>query len=143
MTMRYSYPADLLQEADGVTITFADVPGAISHGATRAEALVHGAEALASVLADMAAAGEALPRPGPARGRPLVSVTATEAAKLALNEAMRVRGVTNVALAALLGVDEKAARRLRDVLHGSRMPELERALAALGKRVTLAVDDAA
>lgn len=141
--MRFSYPADLLEEADGVTITFLDVPGAISHGATRAEALRHGADALVSILADMAEAGDALPRPSPARGRPLISVTATEAAKLALNEAMRAQGVSNVALAARLGVDEKAARRLRDVLHGSRMPEIERALAALGKRVTLDVRDAA
>ena len=141
--MRFSYPADLLEESDGVTITFPDVPGAISHGATRAEALHRGAEALVSLLADMAEAGEELPRPGPARGRPLVSVTATEAAKLALNEAMRAQGISNVALAARLGVDEKAARRLRDVLHGSRMPEIERALAALGKRVTLDVRDAA
>lgn len=141
--MRFSYPADLLEEADGVTVTFPDVPGAISHGATPAEALRHGAEALVSVLAAMAESGEALPRPGPARGRPLVSVTATEAAKLALNEAMRAQGVSNVALAARLGLDEKAARRLRDVLHGSRMPEIERALAALGKRITLDVQDAA
>ncbi|HEY4254381.1 MAG TPA: type II toxin-antitoxin system HicB family antitoxin [Roseomonas sp.] len=141
--MRYAYPAVVEVAADGATITFPDVPGAISAGADEAEALRQGADALVSVLADMCDRGEALPVPSAARGRPMVSVSVMEAAKLALNEAMRVRRVSNVDLGRLLNADEKAVRRLRDVLHVSRMPDVERALAALGKRLTIEVRDAA
>lgn len=141
--MRYAYPAQLDAGPDGVTITFPDVPGAISEGDTEAEALREGADALASMLAEMCHQGLALPVPSAARGRPMVTVTALEAAKLALNEAMRERGISNVALAALLGVDEKAVRRLRDVVNSSRVQEVERALNALGKRLVVEVRDAA
>jgi antitoxin HicB len=141
--MRYAYPAELHEDEDGVTITFADVPGAISEGANRAEALAHGADALASLLACMADDGLPIPSPSAARGRPLVSISILEATKLALNEAMRKSAVTNTDLAQRLGCDEKAVRRLRDVLHASRIVEVERALAALGKRAVMSVLDAA
>jgi antitoxin HicB len=141
--MRFAYPAELTASDGAVTITFPDVPGAISEGVDRAEALERGAEALVSMLAAMAEDGEALPAPSPARGRPLVAVTALEAAKLALNDAMRERAVTNVALAAQLDMDERAIRRLRDALHASRIADVERALAALGKRIIVDVADAA
>lgn len=141
--MRYAYPAELLREDGGVTITFPDVPGAISEGANRAEALAEGADALASILAAMAADGLPIPAPGAARGRPLVSVSILEATKLALNEAMRKSGVSNTELALRLGCDEKAVRRLRDVLHASRIADVEKALAALGKRVVTNILNAA
>jgi len=142
--MRFTYPATLEAEPEGgFTVTFEDVPGAITFGQDRAEALSHAADALISMLSAMVDAGQALPAPSPGRGRPLVAVTAIEAVKLALNEAMRTRGMSNTAMAAAIGSDEKAIRRLRDVLHPSKMSELERALAALGKRVVLEVRDAA
>lgn len=142
--MRFTYPATLEAEPEGgFTVTFEDVPGAITFGQDRAEALSHAAEALISMLSAMVDAGQALPAPSPGRGRPFVAVTAIEAVKLALNEALRTRGMSNTAMAAALGSDEKAIRRLRDVLHPSKMSELERALAALGKRVVLEVRDAA
>jgi len=141
--MRYAYPAELAASDGAVTITFPDVPGAISEGADRVEALERGAEALVSMLAAMAADGEALPAPSPARGRPVVAVTALEAAKLALNDTMRAQAVTNVALAAQINMDERAIRRLRDVLHASRIADVERALAALGKRIIVDVAEAA
>ena len=142
--MRFTYPVTLEAEPEGgFTVTFEDVPGAITFGQDRAEALSHAAGALISMLSAMVDAGQALPAPSPGRGRPLVTVTAIEAVKLALNEAMRTRGMSNTAMAAALCSDEKAIRRLRDVLQPSKMSELERALAALGKRVVLEVRNAA
>jgi len=54
---------------------------------------------------------------------------------LALHEAMVRGGVSNVELARRLGTDEKAVRRLRDPLHGSRIEAVEAALRVLGKRL--------
>jgi antitoxin HicB len=47
--------------------------------------------------------------------------------------------VSNVELARRLGTDEKAVRRLRDPLHGSRIEAVEAALRALGKRLEVSV----
>ncbi|MDO9712465.1 type II toxin-antitoxin system HicB family antitoxin [Paracraurococcus lichenis] len=138
--MRYAYPAEVEEAADGVTVTFPDVPGAVGCGPDRTQALASGADALASILAAMVDDGEVVPVPSSADGRPMVAVSALEAAKLALNAAMAKRGISNVELAKSLGCDEKAVRRLRGVLHVSRMPEVERALAALGMSLVVEVE---
>jgi antitoxin HicB len=135
--MRYAYPAELLEAPDGVTITFPDVPGAISQGASRQDAMARGAEALVSMLAALVEDGEPIPRPSPARGRARVSVSALEAAKLALHDAVLRAGITNAELARRLGVTEKAVRRLRDPLHRSHIGSVEAALRALGARLVV------
>ncbi len=43
-------------------------------------------------------------------------------------------------LAKRMAVDEKEARRILDPRSGTKVPTLERALAALGKRAALSVD---
>ena len=83
------------------------------------------------------------PKPSAARGRSVVSVTALEATKLALHDAMLAAGMTNRELAGRLGLDEKAVRRLRDPLQRSAIGAVESALCCLGKRVEVAVLDAA
>ncbi len=65
------------------------------------------------------------------------------AAKLAIYQAMRDQGVTQVALARRIGCDPKDVRRLLDLMHRSRLDRLEAALAALGKRLVIEVRDAA
>jgi antitoxin HicB len=70
--MRYAFPADVLQEADGVTFTFPDVPEAITCGATRTEALERAADALVSALATYVEDGRTTPPPPSQAGaRPL------------------------------------------------------------------------
>jgi antitoxin HicB len=141
--MRYAYPVEITEAPDGVTVAFPDVPEAISAGATRAEALERAADALVSALSFYVEDGATLPRPSSAKGRPLVSVTALEAAKLALHEAMAGARISNVELARRLGKDERAIRRLRDPLHRSHIGEVETALRLLGKRVEVSVREAA
>ena len=65
------------------------------------------------------------------------------AAKLAIYDAMRHQGMTSSALAARLGCDPRQVRRLLDLDHASTLAQLERALAALGKRLVLEVRNAA
>ena len=141
--MRYAYPAEITEAPDGVTVTFPDVPEAITAGATRGEALERAADALVSALSFHVEDGQPLPRPSAVKGRPLVSVTALEAAKLALHEAMAEARMSNVEMARRLGKDERAIRRLRDPLHRSHIGEVEAALRVLGKRVEVSVKEAA
>jgi antitoxin HicB len=55
--------------------------------------------------------------------------------------ALREARVSQSALAARLGKDEKEVRRLLDPEHASRVSALELALRAIGKRVQVVVED--
>jgi antitoxin HicB len=116
--MRYAYPYELLPQPEGgFTVTFPDVPEAITQGETEAEAAAMAEDALVTALSFYTDRGEPLPRPSPAHGRLLAYVPPLVAAKLALHDSMLAAGVSNVALARQLGTDEKTVRRLRDPLH--------------------------
>jgi hypothetical protein len=52
-------------------------------------------------------------------------------------------GTTRVALAQMLGVDERAVRRLLAYRHRSHIGQIEAALAKFGKRPEIRVRDAA
>ena len=141
--MRYAYPVDVVEAADGVTITCPDVPEMVTGGTTRGEAVERAADALVTALSLYVDDGRPLPRPSAGHGRPVVSVTALEATKLALHDAMLAAGLSNVELGRKLGLDEKSVRRLRDPLHRSHIGTVEAALRALGKRVEVSVMAAA
>ena len=52
----------------------------------------------------------------------------------------REAGVSKTELGRRLAVDEREARRILDPRYGTKLPTLERALHALGKRVELRVE---
>lgn len=148
--MRYAYPCDILRDdeearatgREAYTVAFPDVYGANSGGWSRAEAMEMAKDCLEVALGMCVKAREAIPAPGAlAEGQVLVSVSPIIAAKLALYSAMREQGVTNVALAARLGLQENAVRRLVDPGHRSHITSVERALEALGR--SLVVEDRA
>ena len=64
------------------------------------------------------------------------------AAKAALAIAFRESGLTRVAFAASLGIDEKAVRRMLDPRHGTSADRIDQALRSLGRRITVHVDAA-
>lgn len=141
--MRYAYPYDLLPQPEGgFAVTFPDVPEAITQGETAEEAAAMAEDALVTALSFYTDNGEKLPRASPVRGRPVAYLPPLIAAKLALHEAMLVAGVSNVALARHLGIDEKAVRRLRDPLHDSKIDRVDAALRALGKRIGIVIEAA-
>ncbi|MGH7064166.1 MAG: type II toxin-antitoxin system HicB family antitoxin [Stellaceae bacterium] len=141
--MRYAYPYQLLPQPEGgFTVTFPDVPEAITQGDTEEEAAAMAEDALVTALSFYTERAEPLPRPSPPCGRALAYPPPLVAAKLALHDTMLSAGVSNVALAQRLGTDEKAVRRLRDPLHQSRINQVDGALRALGKRVGIVVEAA-
>jgi antitoxin HicB len=138
---RFAWPAEVLEEPEGTTVTFPDVPGAITWGATRAEAMERAADALVSVFSALIEDGKPVPPPSDPQGRPAVSIGPLDAAKVALHNAMLEAKMSNVELARRMNTDEKAVRRMRDPLHGGRIEKLVAALRILGKRVETAVLD--
>jgi len=141
--MRYVYPAEVATAADGITVTFPDVPEAVTSAESEPVALARARDALVAALSFYVEDSNPLPLPSASAGRPVVAVTVLEAAKLALHDAMLASKVSNVELGRRLGLDEKAVRRLRDPLHRSHIAQVESALEALGRRLELVVEDAA
>ena len=141
--MRYAYPYELSPQPEGgFTVTFPDVPEAITQGDDEKEAAAMAEDALVTALSFYTDQAEGLPHPSPAHGRPLAYVPPLVAAKLALHDAMLAARVSNVALARQLGTNEKTVRRLRDPLHQSRINQVDTALRVLGKRMGIVIEAA-
>jgi antitoxin HicB len=141
-----AYPARLIPDRTdgGFTITFRDVPEAITEGDDEAEALLNAVDALESALQFYVDARKALPRPSAAkRGERLVALSALGAAKAALYETMRAQGVGKAELARRLNVHLPQVDRILDLCHASKLEQVETALAALGKRLVVTIADAA
>jgi antitoxin HicB len=128
------------QEAGGVLAQFIDVAEAHTFGVTETDA--GGANAFGCLIAALGGyikLGREIPRPSPARGRPVVLLRPLVAAKLVLYEAMRAQRTTRTELARRLGLQENGVRRLLDLDHRSHIDHIDRALAALGKRLEVRV----
>jgi antitoxin HicB len=143
--MRYVYPADLHPEPDGsaVNLRFPDVPGALTWGDDEPEALALAEDCLVTALYGCVRFGEAIPRPGPARGRPMIAVPPLVAAKLAIYSAMRDRGIAQAELARRLGVSDKVVSSILHLKRRTHIAQLERALAQLGVQLEVSVRAAA
>ena len=148
--MRYAYPCNIVRDKEeervsgreAYTVTFPDVYGANTGGWSWEEALEMAKDCLGVALGMYVKAREDIPAPSPlVEGQFLVSVAPIVAAKLALYAAMREQDVTNVALAARLGLHENAVRRLVDPGHRSHIASVEKALRAVGR--ALVVEDRA
>lgn len=143
MQRKLAYPVTLDAESGGYVVTFEDFPAAISEGDSLSEALDEAADALGLVIGEALAAGEDLPPPSPARGRPLVSPPALIAAKAALIQTVREKNIKGRQLARELGLGESEIRRMLDPFHATKIERIETALAHLGKRLEIIVHDAA
>lgn len=145
MNHDFAYPALLSRDPDGLVVTFRDVPEAITQGDDLADALSEAADALEEAIAGRIRRGDGIPEPSqPRRREHVVPVPAQTAAKAALYLALGEAGITKSELATRLGCDEKEVRRLLDPRHPSKLPRIQRALAALGKQLTVRlVDEAA
>ena len=137
--MQYEYPCVFAPEREGgFSVSFPDVPEALTCGNSRAEALAMAEDALAAALGAYVKSREGVPLPSrAARRQVLVAVPPIVVAKLALYNAMRLEGLTNVALASRLGLSEGAVRKLLDPDHQSNINQIEKALRAVGRGLVI------
>ena len=139
MTQRLAWPVELKRQDNGsILVSFPDIPEALTEGETKAEAQAQAQDCLIAALGGYIGARRTIPRPSQARGRVMVALPALAAAKVALYGAMRTKGVGNTALAYRLGLSEGAVRRLIDLDHRSHIGQIETALHALGRRLSVA-----
>ena len=119
-------------------MTFPDVYGASTGGWSWEEAVEMAKDCLGVALDMYIKAREDIPAPSPLEeSQVLITVAPVIAAKLALYSAMREQGITHVALADRLGLQEKSVRRLLDPKQRSPMASVEKALEAVGRSLVL------
>lgn len=143
--MFYAYPVDLRKDRNGTVIAVVpDVPGTMTVGADREEALdrVHGA--LVAMLAARIHDLEPIPTPSrPTRGQRVATLSPLIAAKLSIHQTLRAGGKSAEDLRKSLGWEDARLRRLLDLRRRTRFEDIETALKALGKRLVVAVENAA
>jgi antitoxin HicB len=140
-----AYPATFRRDSRGrVLVSFPDLPEAHTDGRDMSDAVEEAIDCLGSALAFRIAEKSPIPAPSRLkRGQRLVAVPLWIAGKLALFVTMGEQGVNNSELARRLGVRETVIRRMLDPDHDTKSEKIQAALEALGKRIVVAVDDAA
>lgn len=140
-----SYPYTVTPDENRTfLVVVAGIPGAFTACRSADEARDMALDAALTMLAAMMDDAEDIPTPpAPEPGQALVDIPPVAEMKLALYQAMRRQGVSQVRLAALLGTDPKSVRRLLDLFHASRWDHLELALEALGYRARITVEPVA
>ena len=139
-----AYPIELKEDTNRtLLVTFPDFAEATTFGEDESDAVLRAVDALETVLAARIDDREDIPLPSPAAGRPCAVLPALTAAKVLLYRAMLEAGVRKADLARRLGWHGPQIDRLLDLNHASRLDQIEAALAALGKRLTVDLADAA
>jgi antitoxin HicB len=139
------YPVKLQRDTNGTILaTFPDVPGAVTFGDTREDALARALDALLAVLVAMVDDRDRIPMPSqPRRGQPTVVLPVLEEAKLHLYTAMRTAKVSKTEMARRLNCHLPQIDRLLDLNHASRLDQVEAAFRVLGKRLGIHVENEA
>lgn len=144
--MQFAYPMALtLDDRDGgFVVSCRDLPEAITQGETVADCLREAADCLEEAIAARLDDRREIPLPSPAAaGEYAVAVPIQTALKAALYLALRETGVSPGELARRLGANEQQVQHWLDPRRCHPAETLERALAALDRRLTIDVRAAA
>jgi antitoxin HicB len=138
--MNISYPARFEPQAEGgFTITFRDIAGAISQAESEDEALYNASEVLSLMLEGFIEDGEPIPHASaPEPNEVLVAPDAATQAAVLIHLAKGQLSTSDLARA--MGTSWAAAQRLENPKHSPSLRQLERAAAALGKRLILSLE---
>jgi antitoxin HicB len=139
-----SYPVQIAKEGSAFVAHFPDVPFAHTFGDTKDECLRNALDALETAFIALMSDRTRIPEPSRMRrGMDFVILPALAEAKVALYREMLAVDMRKAELARRLGWHKPQVDRLLDLRHDSRLDQIEQAFAALGKRVTIAIEDAA
>ena len=140
----YVYPARITRAPEGGwNIRFRDLPDAISQADAGEDAIEVAQGCLQAAVEGRLLYHDEIPEPTAARpGEVLVAVPVETATKAALLTTVAASGMSRVAIAKAVGLDEKEIRRMLDPRHASKIPRVAKVLRALGKEMQLTVVEA-
>lgn len=138
--MDIRYPATVESQKDGTyLVRFLDLPDTFTEGQTLEEALFNAAEVLSAMLAWRLDESKDVPAPTQkAKGAQYIAPDAKTQAAMLLRLARGERTLSDLARA--LETSWPAAKRLEDPTHWPSLKTLDRAAAALGKRLVLTLE---
>ena len=135
------YPVTLTKDSNGtILVKFPDVPGAVTYGDTREEALARAVDALLTVFDAYMKDKRDIPAPTTSKG-PGVEVPVLDASKITLYQTMREKRINKSELARRLDWHMPQVDRVLKMRHDSRLEHVDAAFRAVGKRLTFAVTD--
>ena len=138
------YPVSLTREGANTLVSFPDFPNVHTYGDDEGEALSRAVDALETYLMSMIEDREPIPEPHrPKRRERVVTLPALTEAKVELYRQMRAARVGKAELARRLHCHLPQIDRLLNLNHASRLDQIEQALLAVGKRLTISFEDAA
>jgi len=138
------YRVRLSKDTNGtILVEFPDVPGAVTFGEDREEALRRAPDAIETVFIGYMTARRDIPMPRAGAKGPFATLPALTEAKLALYTAMRTAKMSKAELARRLNCHMPQVDRLLDLRHASGLDQMEAAFRALGKQLSVNVRDAA
>ena len=138
--MDIRYPATVDRQPDGsFLVRFVDLDDTFTEGQTKEEALFNAAEVLSGMLAWRLDEGKDVPPPSQkVKGAHYIAPDAKTQAAMLLRLARAERSLSDLARA--LDTSWPAAKRLEDPRHWPSLKTLDRAAAALGKRLVLTLE---
>jgi antitoxin HicB len=130
-----NYPATFIQEDGGYTVTFRDIPEAITQGDSYEEAALMAQDALATAMEFYFEDNRPVPLPSqPLDGEVMVELPLSVWSKVLLLNEMLSQHVSQAELAKRLGVKPQQVTRIVNLEHTTKIDTLVEAFKALGKR---------
>ena len=138
--MEIRYPATIDKQKDGsFLVTFVDLPDTFTEGQTKEEALFNATEVLSVMLAWRLDEAKDIPAPTlKIKSAHYIAPDAKTQAAMLLRLARGERSFSELARA--LETSWPAAKRLENPAHWPSLKTLDRAAAALGKRLVLSLE---
>lgn len=137
--MNTLFPAIFTPEESGYSVQFVDIPGAITEGETIEECMFNAREALSGIIESDMDHGHEIPRPTEnVEGAYYIAPEAKVQSALLVRWARNGRSLADIARA--LDTSWPAAQRLEDPNHWPSLKQLEKAAAALGKKLVLSLE---
>ena len=127
------------QKPSGFFVRFVDIPEAVTHGEIKDECEFNGSEVLSLILEEYIESGRESPVPTQrVKGAHYLAPDAKVQAALLVRLARGERSLAEVARA--LETSWPSAKRLEDPRHYPTLKQLEKAAAALGKKLVLSFE---
>lgn len=130
------YPVTFTPDGDTLLVTCPDFPEVTTFGTDEADATVHASDAIATAMKGRISARQPIPRPSRSEG-PFAYLPTLTWMKILLHKAMLDDGIRKADLGRRLGVHQPQVDRLLDLDHDSRIDQIEAALKACGKMLSI------
>lgn len=132
------YPVIIEKDGNGYSVSFPDIPEALTCADTYDEALNEAADALITAFEFYFEDERAVPLPSKVKGKS-VSVPLSIWSKVLLLNTMLEEHVSQAELAKRIGKKKQEMQRIINLGHNTKIDTLVAALEALGKRISFSV----